>query len=199
MNLNRNTVFKWQAVLEQGRACTMNCSSRRLARCASPKGATHWTTRTIVVSAGSTSGIVRSTDPFFMSASKPAGSNVHYAVGAKEYARLHSTWHDDPVCSLGRGDGERAHSMQTPPSAPRVSGLSAHIDGAGCASDRGQLRDDKHAKVKAWLEATPILFTTRRPASWLNQVERWFGIIKRAIRVGRFLRSSNCQQNQPIR
>ena len=47
----------------------------------------------------------------------------------------------------------------------------------------------KHAKVKAWLAKRPryhIHFTPTY-ASWLNQVERWFGIItQRAIRRGSF-------------
>ncbi len=47
----------------------------------------------------------------------------------------------------------------------------------------------KHAKVKAWLAKRPryhIHFTPTY-ASWLNQVERWFGIItQQAIRRGSF-------------
>ena len=47
----------------------------------------------------------------------------------------------------------------------------------------------KHAKVKAWLARRPRyhLHYTPTYASWLNQVERWFGIItQRAIRRGTF-------------
>jgi putative transposase len=47
----------------------------------------------------------------------------------------------------------------------------------------------KHAKVRAWLAQRPrfhIHFTATY-SSWLNQVERWFGIItQRAIRRGIF-------------
>jgi putative transposase len=47
----------------------------------------------------------------------------------------------------------------------------------------------KHAKVMAWLAKRPryhIHFTPTY-ASWLNQVERWFGIItQQAIRRGSF-------------
>ena len=47
----------------------------------------------------------------------------------------------------------------------------------------------KHAKVKAWLAQRPrfqIHFTPNY-CSWINQVERWFGIItQRAIRRGSF-------------
>jgi transposase len=47
----------------------------------------------------------------------------------------------------------------------------------------------KHAKVKAWLAKRPRYHVHFTPtyASWLNQVERWFGIItQRAIRRGSF-------------
>ena len=47
----------------------------------------------------------------------------------------------------------------------------------------------KHAKVKAWLARHPRfhLHFTPTYASWLNQVERWFGLItQRAIRRGSF-------------
>jgi putative transposase len=37
----------------------------------------------------------------------------------------------------------------------------------------------KHAKVRAWLAQRPRFHVHYTPtyASWLNQVERWFGII----------------------
>ena len=47
----------------------------------------------------------------------------------------------------------------------------------------------KHAKVKAWLAQRPRFHVHYTPtyASWLNQVERWFGIItQRANRRGSF-------------
>lgn len=47
----------------------------------------------------------------------------------------------------------------------------------------------KHAKVKGWLASHPCfhLHFTPTYSSWLNQVERWFGIItQRAIRRGSF-------------
>jgi putative transposase len=47
----------------------------------------------------------------------------------------------------------------------------------------------KHAKVRAWLAARPRyhLHYTPTYASWLNQVERWFGLItQQAIRRGSF-------------
>lgn len=49
----------------------------------------------------------------------------------------------------------------------------------------------KHQKVKAWLARRPRfhLHFTPTYASWINQVERWFGIItQRAIRRGSFRR-----------
>ncbi len=47
----------------------------------------------------------------------------------------------------------------------------------------------KHAKVKAWFARRPRhhIHYTPTYASWLNQVERWFGLItQRAIRRGSF-------------
>jgi len=47
----------------------------------------------------------------------------------------------------------------------------------------------KHAKVRAWLAKHPRfhLHFTPTYASWLNQVERWFGLItQQAIRRGSF-------------
>jgi putative transposase len=47
----------------------------------------------------------------------------------------------------------------------------------------------KHAKVRSWLAQRPRFHVLHTPtyASWLNQVERWFGIItQRAIRRGSF-------------
>ena len=47
----------------------------------------------------------------------------------------------------------------------------------------------KHAKVKAWLVQRSRFHVHYTPtdASWLNQVERWFGLItQRAIRRGSF-------------
>ena len=52
----------------------------------------------------------------------------------------------------------------------------------------------KHAKVKTWLAKHPRYHIHYTPsyASWLNQVERWFGIItQQAIRRGSF---SNVKQ-----
>ena len=47
----------------------------------------------------------------------------------------------------------------------------------------------KHAKVKAWLARRPRYHVHYTPtyASWINQVERWFGLItQQAIRRGSF-------------
>jgi len=47
----------------------------------------------------------------------------------------------------------------------------------------------KHAKVRAWIARHPRLHVHHTPtySSWLNQVERWFGLItQRAIRRGSF-------------
>ena len=47
----------------------------------------------------------------------------------------------------------------------------------------------KHPRVRAWLAARPRYHVHFTPtyASWLNQVERWFGhVTQRAIRRGSF-------------
>ncbi len=47
----------------------------------------------------------------------------------------------------------------------------------------------KHVKVRSWLAQRPRFHAHYTPtcASWLNRVERWFGIItQRAIRRGSF-------------
>ena len=47
----------------------------------------------------------------------------------------------------------------------------------------------KHAKVRQWLAARPRfhLHFTPTYSSWLNQVERWFGLLsQRAIKRGSF-------------
>ena len=52
-----------------------------------------------------------------------------------------------------------------------------------------QLPTRKHPKVKAWLARRPRIHLHFTPTytSWLNQVERWFGLItQQAIRRGSF-------------
>src|SRR6059036_2939170 len=58
-----------------------------------------------------------------------------------------------------------------------------------CTSSLDNYGTHKHHKVKAWLARHPRyhLHFTPTYASWLNQVERWFGLItQRAIRRGSF-------------
>ena len=55
----------------------------------------------------------------------------------------------------------------------------------------------KHARVKAWLARRPRYHVHYTPtyASWLNQVERWFGIVtQQAIRRGSFSSVSQLRQ-----
>ena len=62
------------------------------------------------------------------------------------------------------------------------------IRNANC-SDDDNYATHKHAKVKAWLAQRPRYQVHYTPtyASWLNQVEIWFGIISRwAIKRGSF-------------
>ena len=56
----------------------------------------------------------------------------------------------------------------------------------------------KHAKVRAWLARRPRYHVHYTPtyASWLNQVERWFGIItQQAIRRGSFTSVAQLRKN----
>jgi putative transposase len=50
--------------------------------------------------------------------------------------------------------------------------LDVHLIADNCCTH-------KHAKVRAWLAQRPRFHVHYTPtyASWLNQVERWFGII----------------------
>ncbi len=59
----------------------------------------------------------------------------------------------------------------------------------GVTRDHSHHRTHKHAKVRTWLAQLPRFHVHYTPtyASWLNQVERWFGIItQRAILRGSF-------------
>jgi transposase len=61
--------------------------------------------------------------------------------------------------------------------------------GLTSTSSSTTMRRTKHANVKAWLARRPRfhLYFTPTYASWLNQVERWFGpITQRVIRRGSF-------------
>ena len=130
-----------------------------------------------------------------------AGAAAHptpVAPGARlrrgRHARLHPTRHDHAVRRAGRGHGRSAQSMQTPSPTSGIPGFSAphrpqRAPGVGRASGGGQLR---HAQTRqgesvAGAAASLPIHYTPTYASWLNQVERWFGIItQRAIRRGSF-------------
>lgn len=67
----------------------------------------------------------------------------------------------------------------------------------GTSPDLRQLRTHQHAKVKAWLARRPRYHPHFTPtyASWLNQVERWFGLIThQAIRRDSFESVSNLKR-----
>ena len=96
--------------------------------------------------------------------------------------------------ALDVATGKVIGRMHEPPSPSGVAALPAHHrpqqpQGARSASDRDNYATHKHAKVKAWLERHPRfhLHFTPTSASWINQVERFFGrITGDAIRRGVF-------------
>ena len=84
--------------------------------------------------------------------------------------------------------------MQAAPSASGVLAFLRHLDAnTPAALDLHLVVDNygthKHAKVRAWIIRHPRFHVHHTPtySSWLNQVERWFGLItQRAIRRGSF-------------
>ena len=77
-----------------------------------------------------------------------------------------------------------------------LAGWSHRLDGAnttpkvqGHRRRSSGCRGHKHAKVRAWLAKRPRFHVHFTPtySSWINQVERWFGLIsQRAIKRGSF-------------
>lgn len=84
--------------------------------------------------------------------------------------------------------------MQTPHRHQEFLAFLTHVDANVPADlDVHLILDNyathKHPKVRAWLARRPRYHVHFTPtyASWLNQVERWFGLItQRAIRRGSF-------------
>ena len=130
------------------------------------------------------------------------GARPHAAGAAAEEgprrhddARLQAPRHHDAVCRPRRGhrQGDRPLPAAPPPSgvpalparrstAPRPKRLDLHLIVDNYATH-------KHPKVKAWLAKHPRfhLHFTPTSASWLNLVERFFGLITEdAIRRGVF-------------
>jgi len=95
------------------------------------------------------------------------------------------------------------HSTSLParcsPSASRAIGIRSFWAFSSASTSRCAALDvhlivdnystHKHAKVRLWLAARPRFHVHYTPtySSWLNQVERWFGLItQQAIRRGSF-------------
>ncbi len=258
MNLNRNTVFKWRKrYLEQGvqglhdelrPGRPRSHNDERVAEVvnaalqSSPKGATHWTTRTMAEHRGVSKSTVQrwfdlfgvqphrqrtfklSTDPFFIEKVRdivglylnPPDHAVVLCVDEK--SQVQALQRTQPLLPLGLGYVEGVthdyirHGTTTLFAALDVAtgnvltqckrrhrhqeflGFLRHIDrNVPTELDVHLIVDNyathKHAKVKAWLAKRPRYHIHYTPtyASWLNQVERWFGIItQRAIRRGSF-------------
>jgi putative transposase len=115
-------------------------------------------------------------------------------VRRRRHPRLQTPRHHDAVCRPGCAGWLGHCAMQAAPPASGISRLPAHHRGERTEDlDIHRIVDNysthKHARVKAWLAARPrwhIHFTPTY-SSWLNQVERFFGLITdKAIRRGSF-------------
>ena len=258
MNLNKNTVVKWRKrYLEQGlqglhdelrAGRPRSHGDERVAEIINaalqspPKGATHWTTRSMAEHCGVSKSTVQrwfdlfgvqphrqrtfklSTDPFFIEKVRdmvglylnPPDHAVVLCVDEK--TQVQALQRTQPLLPLGLGYVEGVthdyvrHGTTTLFAALDVATgkvlsqckrrhrhqeflaflrhidrnvpqeLDVHLVGDNYATH-------KHAKVKAWLAKRPRyqIHYTPTYASWLNQVERWFGVItQRAIRRGSF-------------
>ena len=100
----------------------------------------------------------------------------------------------DVVCGPGREQRHGADPLQAASSSSGVPVVPGHIEAnVPAALDVHLIVDNyathKHGRVKAWLAKRPRYHVHYTPtyATWINQVERWFGIItERAIRRGSF-------------
>ncbi len=258
MNLNKNTVVKWRKrYLEQGlqglhdelrAGRPRSHGDERVAEIintalqSQPKGATHWTTRSMAEHGGVSKSTVQrwfdlfgvqphrqrtfklSTDPFFIEKVRdivglylnPPDNAVVLCVDEK--TQVQALQRTQPMLPLGLGYVEGVthdyvrHGTTTLFAALDVAtgevlsqckrrhrhqeflAFLRHIDrNVPEELDVHLVVDNyathKHAKVKAWLAKRPRyqIHYTPTYASWLNQVERWFGIItQRAIRRGSF-------------
>ncbi len=209
---------------------------------ARPKGATHWTVRSLAKETGISKSTVQrylslfrvqphrsksfklSNDPFFV-------EKVRDVVGlylnppehalvlcVDEKSQVQALERSQPMLPLGLGYVEGIthdyyrHGTTTLFAALDIArgtvltqckprhrhqeflAFLKHLDRALPADQEVHLILDnyathKHAKVKRWLARHPRyhLHFTPTYASWLNQVERWFGMItQRAIRRGSF-------------
>ena len=108
---------------------------------------------------------------------------------------LRPAWHDDAVCRPGHrhGAGVRAVPEAAPPQGVPVVPAPDRPGGAGGVGHPPgprQLRDAQARHGQAVAGGAPTRFHlhfTPTSASWLNQVERWFGVLsQRAIKRGSF-------------
>ncbi len=258
MNLNKNTVVKWRKrYLEQGlqglhdelrAGRPRSHGDERVAEIintalrSQPKGATHWTTRSMAEHSGVSKSTVQrwfdlfgvqphrqrtfklSTDPFFIEKVRdivglylnPPDNAMVLCVDEKTQVQALQRTQPMPPLGLGYVEGVThdyvRHGTTTLFAALDVAtgkvlsqckrrhrhqeflAFLRHIDqNVPRELDVHLVVDNyathKHAKVKAWLAKRPRyrIHYTPTYSSWLNQVERWFGIItQRAIRRGSF-------------
>ena len=258
MHLNKNTVVKWRKrYLEQGlkglhdelrAGRPRSHGDERVAEIintalqSQPRGATHWTTRSMAEHSGVSKSTVQrwfdlfgvqphrqrtfklSTDPFFIEKVRdivglylnPPDHAVVLCVDEK--TQVQALQRTQPLLPLGLGYVEGVthdcvrHGTTTLFAALDVAtgevlseckrrhrhqeflAFLRHIDrNVPRELDVHLVVDNyathKHAKVKAWLakRLRYQIHYTPTYASWLNQVERWFGIVtQRAIRRGSF-------------
>ncbi|WP_258532316.1 IS630 family transposase, partial [Xanthomonas oryzae] len=123
----------------------------------------------------------------------PAGAADGVGV-RRRHQRLRAPRHHDAVCRAGRRQRQRHHPVQTQHRHQEFLSFLRHVDAQVpqdldvhliCDNDATH----KHARIKAWLAKRPRYHIHYTPtySSWLNQIERWFGLItQRAIRRDSF-------------
>lgn len=207
-----------------------------------PKGATHWSVRTVAAKTGiskstvaryfalfgvqphRTTSFTLSTDPLFVEKVRDiAGLYLNppdkaLVLCVDEKSQIQALERAQPILPLGLGYAEGVthgyirHGTTTLFAALDISTgevltqckqrhrhqeflrFLEHIDASVPATlDVHLVLDNyathKHPTVRAWLVARPRYHVHFTPtyASWINQVERWFGLItQRAIRRGSF-------------
>lgn len=231
LHLNRATVGKWRLrFLESGigglydqlrpgrpRAIKEERVAELINRTlqTKPKGATHWSCRTMAGEIGISKSTVQrvwntfgvqphrqkhfklSTDPFFVEKLvdivglylNPPESAMVLCVDEKSQYGTTTLF-----AALDIANGQVMHRCRARHRHQEFLGFLRHIDESVPAEPEVHIVLDnyathKHPKVKAWLAAHPRFHFHFVPtySSWLNQVERWFAIItERAIRRGSF-------------
>ncbi len=124
----------------------------------------------------------------------PAGAADGVGVRRRHHARRRAPWHNAPFAALDVANGSVITQCKPLHRHQEFLSFLRHVDAQVpqdldvhliCENDATH----KHARIKAWLAKRPRYHMHYTPtySSWLNQVERWFGLItQRAIRRSSF-------------